>query len=572
MEGADRSSSRGRAVARIALSVLLGVWFALTLTFVLFHVQRASSLLEGTPVSVQAQLRDELGLDRSLADQYLSFMGDVVRGDLGRSFVTQEPVNDFIRPHIVRSSALMAAAMLIAFVVARVLAVVAVRTPNGRFDRSVMAVSAALASIPFQYLILSLLIFGWYRFGLFPGVAFRSDLTASGWTAVWDVVRHAELPALAIALSLVGRFTLVIRAHILDRLEWTGETPRSGRARRRAFLATLGISLRAVAVRVGFIISALIVIEYVSGWPGAGGSLWAATLNADFPVVQGIFLVLTVFAVALACAIRRRWAVATPGETLSSPIRNRAVRAGLILTGIWITFALLAPVILPPEQRTFAWGSRHGAPMWAPPLSTCEGAFPPCPAGEHHFWLLGTSGDGVSNLAIAWEDRSRLGFVAWATAFGVVVGGVIGLLAGAFPRVLGSVLGWLVDAVAAVPFVLALFALYAVPRGEDAPKVALGLVGAGLVARPVARAWRSAGAARRLRAIAGGAASLASFAFFAAAVLPVSWTHEANDISVDGFRLGLHAVNAAIPVLGLRLVAHGLSARRRSLFRPVPVP
>ena len=106
-----------------------------------------------------------------------------------------------------------------------------------------------------------------------------------------------------------------------------------------------------------------------------------------------------------------------------------------------------------------------------------------------------------------------------------------------------------------------------VPRGDDAPKVALALIGTDLVARPVARAWRT-GAARRLRALTAGAASLASFAFFAAAVLPVSWIQEGNEISVDGFRLGLHAVNAAIPVLGLRLVTHGLSARRRSLFRP----
>ena len=549
--------------------MLLGAWFAVTLTFGLFHIQTgASSLFEGVPASAQAQLREEFGFDRSLPDRYLSFMGDVARGDLGRSFVTQEPVAGFVFPRLARSLALMASAVLIAFIAARVLAVAAVRTPNGRLDRTVMAVSAVLASIPFQYVLFALLIFGWYRFGLFPGVAYRSDPTATGWAAAWDVIRHSELLVLAIAVSLVGRFTLMIRAHILDRLEWTGQTPRSGRARRRAFLATLGSSLRAVAVHVGFIVSALIVVESISGWPGAGGYLWAAILNADYPVLQGIFLVLTVFAVALVCAVRRRWTVATPGEALSSPIRNRAVRAGLVLTGVWIAFALLAPVVLPSEQRTLEWGSQHGAPMWASPFSTCDGVFPACPAGEHHFWLLGTNQDGVSNLAIAWEDRSRLGFVTWATTFGVVVGGVIGLLAGASPRVFGSVLGWLVDAVAAVPFVLVLFALLVVPRGDDASKVALGLIGAGLVARPVARAWRTSGAARRLRALTAGAASLASFTFFAVAVLPVSWFQEGNDISVDGFRLGLHAINAAIPVLGLRLVAHGLSARRRSLFRP----
>ena len=211
----------------------------------------------------------------------------------------------------------------------------------------------------------------------------------------------------------------MIRAHMLDRLEWTGETPRSGRARRRAFLATFGGSLRAVAMRVGFhhlCTHRRRVVHEIAGsrrlplgghpqrrLPGPPRDLPGPDRLRGRPLV---------------CAVRRRWTVATPGEVLSSPIRNRAVRAGLVLTGVWIAFALLAPVILPSEQRTLEWGSRYGAPMWAPPFGTCEGAFPPCPAGEHHFWLLGTDKQGISNLAIAWEDRARLGSVAWVTAFG----------------------------------------------------------------------------------------------------------------------------------------------------------
>jgi peptide/nickel transport system permease protein len=566
----DRSSSRGRALARIAGSTLAGIWFALTLTFLLFHVGGAARFpVERLTDAAQAQIREQFGQDRSVPERYLSFMADAVRGDLGESIAYERPVVDVVRLGVERSLGLMASAVFVAFLVARVLAVAAVRTPNGRFDRIAMAVSATLASIPFHYVFIALLIVGVFTFELVPlPVAFRSDPTATGWAAAWDVIRHSVLLGLAIAVSLVGRFTLVMRARVLDRLEWTSESPRSRRARRRAFRETLGGSIRAVAGRVGFIISALVVVESIAGWPGAAGPLKNSIFQADYPVVQGVFLILTVFAVTLASAVRRRWPVESPPETLTSPIRNRAVRAGLLLTGVWIAFALLAPVILPSEQRTYAWGAQHGAPMSAPPFSTCDGAFPPCPAGERHFWLLGTNSQGVSNLEIAWEDRSRLGFVAWATAFGVVVGVVIGMLAGASPRVLGSMFGWLVDAVAAVPFMLALLALTMVPRGHDAPKVALALIGAGLVARPVARAWRSS-AGRRFRALGAGAASLASFAFFAAALLPFSWIFEGNEIGLGWFRLALHTVNAAIPVLGLRLVAHGLSARRRSLFRAV---
>jgi peptide/nickel transport system permease protein len=573
---ADPSSSRGRALARIAASTLAGIWLALTLTFVLFHTEGAATFpVDRLPDAAQAQVRDAFGLDRPLPQRYLSFMADVVRGDLGDSFVNQEPVIDVIGPALVRSSLLMLSAVVVALGAARSLAVAVTRRPNGRFDRSVMGVSAVLASIPFQYVAIALVLFGVSTIDLSPPSVYRSDPTATGWAAVWDVGRHAAVPALGIALSLVGRFTLEVRANVLDRLEWTGEALRSWRARRRAFRETFGRSVRSVAGRMGIIFSALVVVESSAGWPGAGGDLRSAVLGADYPVIQGIFLVLVVTSVALACAIRSRWTVASSAQTLSSPIRNRAVRSGLLLTAVWIAFALLAPVILVSEQRTGAWAAEHGAPTFAPPFSTCDSASASCPTGEHHVWLLGTDGEGVSNLEIAWEDRSRLGFVGSAAAAGLVLGGLVGMLVAVGPRVVRSVLEWAVDALGAVPFVLVLIALVAVPRGALGSKVALALIGAGLVARPVARMWRTPETGRRgrLRALGAGTASLASFLFFAAAMLPFSWIDLQRDVTaLDEFpwrwlTLAVLAADAAVPVLGLRLVSHGLLARRRT-FAP----
>ncbi|MEO8292557.1 MAG: ABC transporter permease subunit [Actinomycetota bacterium] len=568
MEAAAASSSRGRTLARIAASTLAGVWFALTLTFLLFQTH---SPAPGLPDETQAQIRQEFGLDQPMAERYVSFLTDVVRGDLGTSSVAHEPVLDIVRRYLARSSLVALSAVVVALVAARVLAVAVARRPDGRVDRSVMAVCAVLASLPFHYVVIGLLLFGAYTVHVLPGTGYRSDPTASGWAAVWDVVRHAALPVLSIALSLVGRFTMVVRAHLLDRLEWTGEALRSRRVRRRAFRETWGRSVRSVAGRVGFILSALIVVESVAAWRGAGGLLGWGISNGDYPVVRGIFLGLVVPAVALACAIRTRWTGRGSAQTLSSPLRDRAVRAGLLLSAVWIAFALLAPVVLAADQRTMAWAAAHGAPISAPPLSTCGTPLASCPNGEHHVWLLGTDSMGVSNLQIAWEDRSRLGFVASATALGVLLGAVVGMLVAVSPRVLGSMLEWVVDAVTAVPFMLVLIALIAVPRGTHGSKVALALMGAGLVARPVAEMWRAPGAGgrARLRALAAGSASLASFVFFAAAMLPFSWIHFDQDIPMTGwwFSLALLAANAALPVVGLRLVAHGLLARRRT-FAP----
>jgi peptide/nickel transport system permease protein len=575
MEAAG-SSSRGRALARIAASTLAGIWFALTLTFLLFHTEGAGTFpSDGLPDAAQAQIREEFGLDRSVPDRYVSFMGDVARGDLGESFVNQEPVTDVVGPAVLRSSLLMLSAVVVALGAARSLAIAAARRPNGRFDRSVMAVSAVLSSLPFHYVIIALILVGVQTIGLPPPVDYRSDPAAAGWAAVWDVTRHAALLVVSIALSLLGRFTLLVRANVLDRVEWTGEALRSWRVRRRAFRETFGGSVRSVAGRAGIIFSALVVVESSAGWPGAGRDLTRGALDADYPVIQGSFLVLVVPAIALACAVRGRWTTRSSAQTLSSPVRNHAVRAGLLLTAVWIAFASLAPVILPSEQRTAAWAAEHGAPAFAPPFSDCDAASTSCPNGEQHVWVLGTDGLGVSNLQIAWEDRSRLGFVASAAAFGLVLGAVVGMLVAVSPRVLASLLAWAVDALIAVPFILVLIALIAVPRGIYGSKVALALIGTGLVARPIATIWRTPGAGLRgrFRALGAGAASLASFLFFAAALLPFSWIDVERDVT--GFddsiwrwcTLAVLAANAAVPVLGLRLVSHGLLARRRT-FAP----
>jgi hypothetical protein len=141
--------------------------------------------------------------------------------------------------------------------------------------------------------------------------------------------------------------------------------------------------------------------------------------------------------------------------------------------------------------------------------------------------------------------------------------------------VLRSLLEWVVDALTAVPFMLVLIALIALPRGPYGSKVALALIGAGLVARPLAKMWRvpGAGLRGRFRALGAGTASLASFLFFAAAMLPFSWIDVQRDVTGFDvsiwrwFTLAVLAANAAVPVLGLRLMSHGLLARKRT-FAP----
>ncbi|MFE3200083.1 ABC transporter permease [Embleya sp. NPDC059237] len=282
-------------VRRIVLGVMV-VLGAATAAFAAMH------LMPGDPVQAMlgqsgrtpelvARVRHDTGLDRPLYEQYGLFLGRLARGDLGTSYQLQETVTELIRSQVWSTVALSLAGFLLAIVIAVPVAVAtAARRPAWR--RLTSTVELVLASVPgFWIGVLLLTVFS-FHWQLFPAV---------GGTGARGLV----LPALTLALTLVGVFTQVLREEmeralrepfvLSSRARGAGETTvRLRHALRHALIPLLTLS----GWTVGTLLTGAVTIETVFNRPGVGRLLVTAVDSRDFPVISGVVVLsAAVFAV-----------------------------------------------------------------------------------------------------------------------------------------------------------------------------------------------------------------------------------------------------------------------------------
>jgi len=273
---------------RRLLLLLPILWGVATLVFLLIH------LIPGDPVEImlgetalpaaKAALRARLRLDLPLLTQYGMFLGGLARGDLGSSFVTQEPVAGMIletlRATVQLAAAGLAVALLLALPLGTVAAVFAGRPP----DRVAMGAALIGLSVP-NFVLGPLLILAFaIGTGLFP---------VSGREGAASLV----LPAVTLGLALAGILSRMTRASLLEVL--TQEFVTAARARglpeRRVILrhalrnAAIPI-LTVLGLQAGALLSGAIITETIFSWPGLGRLTLQAIQSRDFPLVQGCVL------------------------------------------------------------------------------------------------------------------------------------------------------------------------------------------------------------------------------------------------------------------------------------------
>lgn len=179
-----------------------------------------------------AQLQAELGLDRPLAEQYLTFIGGLAQGDLGRSLLTERSVNLDMAATFPATLELVIVTILIAFVVGVPLGVAAAHWKDRWPDNLVRAIAIFSAVMPTFFIALLLQVLAGYVLQILPttgrlprGMEFAASPTGmllvdSIWQGRWDVLveaaRHILLPALALSLSTMGQIARITRASMID--------------------------------------------------------------------------------------------------------------------------------------------------------------------------------------------------------------------------------------------------------------------------------------------------------------------------------------------------------------------
>jgi peptide/nickel transport system permease protein len=288
----------GRLVLRRLLATIPVLLLVSGGVFMLIHLTPGdpidAMMAESVDATVKETLRRELGLDRPLYLQYVSWMGRVLQGDLGRSIRNREPVIENVGRRIRPSLQLAALAMTISLVIAVPVGVLSAARRNGPVDRAGTTFALFGICMP-NFLLALLLIF------LF-GVTLRW-LPISGYVdpleEPWDGLRSLMLPAVTLGLALAAVVTRTLRASMLEAL--AEDYVRTARAKGLSESAVIrGHVLKnalipvvtVLGLQLGTLIGGAVITEYVFALPGVGRLVVDAVFARDYPLVQGVVLLI----------------------------------------------------------------------------------------------------------------------------------------------------------------------------------------------------------------------------------------------------------------------------------------
>lgn len=292
-----------------ALGVLFGV---ATVTFVLNFVLPGdpARLLAGQRADAEtiAAIRQQLGLDQPLPAQYVRFLGRLLQGDLGRSYVTNRPVLEIILERFPATALLTVSSMLLATVLGVLLGVLAAVRPNSWLDTLLMLLALVGISVPsFVAGLLVLLLFG-VVLGWFPIAGYIDQ----GW-------EYLVLPMLTLALrpmSIIARMTRSSMLEVLGqeyiRTALAKGVPTGRVLLRHALRNALNPVVTTVSAWFAGLLAGAFFVEYIFNWPGIGSVAIAAIEKLDYPLIQGTVLFAAVVFVVVNAIVDVLYAVVDP--------------------------------------------------------------------------------------------------------------------------------------------------------------------------------------------------------------------------------------------------------------------
>jgi len=270
-----------------AIGILLGVTL---ITFLLLYIVPADPIDQilghgyATPEQ-KATLRHLMGLDQPFYVQYLRYLGNLLHGDLGRSYIQKSEVTDLILSRLPATLLLVVGSIFFEIVIGVSLGMLAASRRNRLLDRGLMVAAFVLVSAPqFVMGIILLYIFAvwldWFPMSGFGGLS------------------HLVLPALTLGILGAGWYARLMRSSMIDVLRQ--DYVRTARAkglkpRVITFIHVLPNAILPIIALigsdVGYFMSQTVVVESVYGWPGIGQLAWQAISRVDIPIIMGVTIV-----------------------------------------------------------------------------------------------------------------------------------------------------------------------------------------------------------------------------------------------------------------------------------------
>jgi peptide/nickel transport system permease protein len=309
-----------RYIIRRLISMPLLLLGIVSIAFLLTHFTKGDPLISiigerqmENPIVVAAA-KARWGLDRSLPEQYLVYVGNLLTGDFGTSLRTKQGVGLDLMQRLPATLELVIAAMLVGSLVGVTLGVVAARYRDRAADHAARLFALVGSSLPVFWSGLILLFVFWYRLGILPGPGrldtrslapphvtgfYTIDSLAAGNLAIFaETLAHLILPACVLGWAVMGIISRLVRASMLDVLNQDyilaarakgASEPRVlvNHALRNALIPTLTI----VGFSFAYLITGAVLSETIFSWPGLGSYAVDAARNLDYPAIIGVTIV-----------------------------------------------------------------------------------------------------------------------------------------------------------------------------------------------------------------------------------------------------------------------------------------
>src|SRR3984957_2871941 len=300
-----------RLIMRRAGFFLVTLWAALSLNFFLPRLMPGSPadriiahLHGAVSQSTVRAIEQSLGIDNNqgIWSQYFTYLGHTATGNLGISYPRGEPVSQVIAGALPWTLGLVGITTVLAFILGTTIGAVAAWRRGSRFESLMPPLFVFSTAIPFFWVGMVLILIFSVHLGWFPSSGNVGQLTLPSFSAsyIGDVLQHALLPALTLLITGIGGWVLTMRNNMVTTL--TEDYVRMARAKglssarvmvdygaRNAILP----NLTGFAMSLGFVVSGAILVEYVFNYQGVGYYLLNAVGYDDYPLMQGLFLVIT---------------------------------------------------------------------------------------------------------------------------------------------------------------------------------------------------------------------------------------------------------------------------------------
>lgn len=256
----------------------------------------------GADPQLAARLRQSLGLDRPMSEQFITYITNLARGDLGVSLFYRRPVSDVLFERIPATVTLMTTQILVAICIGIPAGVLAARQRNTATDNLVSGLAVVGFSVPVFWSAQMLILLFAVQLRLLPSGGMtdaRTQYEGIGYVA--DVARHLVLPALTLSLvhtALIARITRASMTDVLSR-DFVTTARAKGLAERavvwrHALRNSMLPIVTVIGLEFGQIFAGQIVTETVFSWPGIGRLMFESIGRRDYPIIMGGFLLAAV--------------------------------------------------------------------------------------------------------------------------------------------------------------------------------------------------------------------------------------------------------------------------------------